>query len=272
MPVDPAPVSVQQQALRDRDILQRLFANGTARSTNPASVTQFLSFSFQATRDNRAGLTLGTLFFSDSINNVSVIGAMQSGNIVVRPGGGGTATFRGIIGRQRPFTLTVEDRASATQPDTFTFDAPGVFTFSGAVIRKDIQIVRAARPMRPYNERPAGTTFAHDIGMWLLNADFNGRKPGPQQPIPTEVIELVPPEPIIDFQRNRLGGQVRMPGSENNQPGAIGDIEAFVTPYYDPDGFPRNNQLNNTGGTGTGGGGNSGGGGGGNSGPGRGRR
>lgn len=239
--------STTGEPLEAEDVLLRVFANGTARTTgrNP----QFLSFSIQATEDPETGLTLGTLFMSDSINNQSFFGAMTAGNIThasaQAPGNsGGTATFTGVLARGTAFTLTVTDRNSATQRDTLTFNVPGQrFSFTGEVFRKDIQIVRAARPMEPYDEAPLNTWFDHAIGMYLLADDAIRRARGPQEPKPPRVIDLTPPEPIIDFQRNRLGGLVQPPGWFDNVPNANPDIDPFVTPYYDPEGFPNNNEI-----------------------------
>ena len=74
------------------------------------------------------------------------------------------------------------------------------------------------------------------------------------------VLELTPPEPIIDFQRNREGGMLQPPGKENNVPQGE---DPFITPYFDPEGFPFNNEIGEDDG-GNGGNGNSGSGNGGN--------
>jgi hypothetical protein len=224
-----------------QDTVVRLYANGTAQASSPTSPTQFLSFSIEATQDPLTGRTLGTLFLADSQNNHSFIGAIQTGTLV-RNGTTGVGDLDGVIGRQVAFHMHIVDNNSDGVADTLDFSvAQNIFSFSGAVIAKDIRIVRAARPVEPFELAPVGTQFDSAIGLYVVNDDFFGH-PRPDI-LPEDIIDLTPPEPIIDFQRNALGGLRLPPGSADNVPGANAPIDPFLTPLQDPNAFPNNNQI-----------------------------
>jgi uncharacterized membrane protein YgcG len=254
-------VAQVQNARPVSSTIAHVWANGSARSI--VGPNQTFSFSIEANEDQATGTIFGQFFLADSIDNVSFQGTFNGGDII--PAGNGSsariAMLTGVEGRGAAVTMSLVDANSARVSDTIRVFIPGLLDFTGRVFRKDIRIVRAATPTNDvfnmangFQNVPAGTTFDSPIGLFVFNADAVPQR-GPQEPIPPAVIEIVPPDPIIDFQRNREGGMLLPPGSVNNVPQGV---RPFVRPPFNPQAFPNNNQIGLTTSGGSGGSGGSG--------------
>jgi hypothetical protein len=241
-----APTTNRQ--VKPEDVFTRLWGNGTAAQGNVN--LKYLAFSVEASQTAQG--IQGSFFVANSVVGLSFWGAITGGRMTYSANGTREAVLTGVLTNLTPFTLRVTDTNSDNDGDTFALTAPGapqaelLLPFSGQVFQGDARIVRALDPEFGL-QQPMGFRFDPEIGLFVSNADRIPEILSLFEPVPDNVIQVIPPDPVMDFQRNRPGGLLTTPGTQINVPGLFG-VEPYVKPIFDQDFFPNNNDLKGFGG------------------------
>lgn len=198
-PVDPATLD------------KRAYCKGEARS--PAGDWWAFSTAFGQTP---AGAVAGTFLMANSLTNKTYFGTISSGAITLNPGGGGLADMTGTLTTGASITLRFTDANSASAWDTFFFQT-GATSFTGEVRHGVIRLLRA-RPLAGGTANQTGFTFDSRMGLFIYAADLTAERLPAPEPLPVDVLEVTPPNPVIDFRADQPGGYTMEPGGINNTP------------------------------------------------------
>jgi hypothetical protein len=205
----------------------RVWAWGSTRS----AAGRDIHFSIEATDDPLVGTT-GTFFVVDTAIDTTFLGSIDGGHFTHQANGSGTAPMTGFLARGTPATFVLTDANAADNLDTFEMHVPGLIDFKGNVIHGDIRVALAVRPpeKEPSNFAPPdGFAFDSQIGLFVSDADTGDKHIlGHQIPIPEPVLQTTRPEPVMDYQRNRLGGVLTSAGDDDNTLDAIPGVKPMI--------------------------------------------
>lgn len=191
----------------------RAFINGEAKST---TANDWWGCSASIGRD-AAGVVAGTILLANSIQNRTLLGTISGGTFTRNTTtGGGTAAMTGTLTTGAALTITVVDRNSATLFDTITFST-GSTSFTGEVRHGGVRFMRTL-PLSHGTTNHTGFRFDPRIGLFIVIQDLDGELIPPPEVLPATVLEVVRPDPVIDFQTDEQGGRTNPPGSDDNQP------------------------------------------------------
>jgi hypothetical protein len=175
-----------------------------------------------STGHEAGGLPSGFFLMANSIRNVTLFGTITGGILTHTDSGGGTAQITGLLSSGQPITLSVSDLNSAAVPDTFQFQVQNGPSFTGDYFFGGARVLRA-RPVVLGTEPAPGYRFDPAIGLYIVAADLDAEASPPEALPDDRAIEVVRPDPVIDFRADDQGGYVLPPGAPNNVPPASGD-------------------------------------------------
>ena len=209
--VEPPPPAGQPEPIPE-GLEIRAYAHGMARLGNARQWSFAMSIGYEADKTPK-----GTFLIVSSIDNVTLFGTVTGGTVSRNAGGGGIATFTGVCTTGQSITITATDQNSPTVQDRFNFTVTGGPNFAGAVYNGDVRLLRA-RPERRGRSQPSGYQFESRIGLYILQQDLLDERKPPDEKVHIQAIELVHPEPVIDFREDDEGGYLNSPGSADNVP------------------------------------------------------
>lgn len=214
LPADPqGPLSVQHTSVPvDMNALDlRLYVNGEARSTTD----DWWGCSMSVGRD-AAGVVTGTFLLANSLQNRTLFGTVTGGSFSRNTGGGGTVQLTGTLTTGASISLTLVDANSASVRDTVTFQT-GTTSFTGQVRHGGVRLMRTL-PLSHGTTNHPGFRFDPRIGLFCVQTDLDGELAPPSEVLPPRVLEVVRPDPVIDFKSDQEGGTTSPPGSDDNVP------------------------------------------------------
>lgn len=162
------------------------------------------------------GVPSGTFLMADSLSNKSLRGTITAGTITRLSGGGGTATLSGTLTTGAPITFSLTDANDAIARDRLAFDTGGL-SYLGEVRHGAVRILRALPLSHGATNHP-DFRFDSRIGLFIPATDLDAEAAPPPEPLPVRVLEVVRPNPVIDFMEDQLGGYTSEPGSDENVP------------------------------------------------------
>ena len=113
--------------------------------------------------------------------------------------------------------IKVRDRNHRTLPDEFSFTVKNGRSFAGTLYHGGVRILNT-RPERSGTRNAPGYTFDPQIGLFISNADLTREKAPPPGNTDPNILQVVRPDPIIDFRKDDRGGYDDEPGADNNVP------------------------------------------------------
>lgn len=190
---------------------QRVYCSGEARSTT----NDWWGCSTSTGRD-AAGNVSGTFLLANSLRNQTLVGTLTGGTFTRNAGGGGVAELTGTLSTGVAITLRLTDANSPVNRDILHFQT-GSQTFTGEVRHGGIRLMRTL-PLAHGTENHSGFRFDPRIGLFILQGDLDGELAPAPEILPAAVLEVVRPDPVINFKADQVGGSTNPPGSDDNVP------------------------------------------------------